>query len=126
MTYETIYDEVQTEFIPAEEPLAKSSLEKTTLNNAIKNWILVLQNKKIKELSFYTPDLYQNIYFDYSSSIFSINIFYNIENDTGLSEEYHRKQEQIKAIDDIAGLLKDFTPEQMKIFKEAVKRRPLF
>lgn len=40
--------------------------------------------------------------------------------------EYHRKQEQIKAIDDITGLLKDFTPEQMKIFKEAVKRRPLF
>ncbi len=35
-------------------------------------------------------------------------------------------KERIDALKSLSGLLSDLTPEQMKIFKEAIKRRPLF
>ena len=40
-----------------------------------------------------------------------------------LPEDVERK---LKALKDVAGLLSDLSPEEMKAFLEAARRRPLF
>lgn len=47
-------------------------------------------------------------------------------NETVRAEEIYRKIEQLKALEEITGMLNELSESQIKIFEEAVKRRPLF
>jgi c-di-AMP phosphodiesterase-like protein len=123
MFYEVTSDDFQTGFYYIQDTFANSSLDKNNLSSILKKWLLNIKNKDYKKSTFYIPNIKYIIDMDFSSSICTS---YDVENDTTLSEEYYRKTEQIKALEDVAGILNDLTPEQINIFEEAVKRRPLF
>ncbi|MFH1859503.1 MAG: hypothetical protein ABH870_00575 [bacterium] len=53
-------------------------------------------------------------------------IAFNISEDMKLFEHITPVQEEFEALDAVFGMLNDLTPEQMEVFDEAVKRRPLF
>lgn len=123
MLYEITYDDVQTELDPFQDIFASSSKEKISLSGILKGWLLSLRGKPFEKPFFSIPNLLYIMQIDYSSSIYRLLEF---ENDTVLSEEFFRKIEQIKALNDVSGMLNELTSEQMDIFEKVVKRRPLF
>ena len=42
------------------------------------------------------------------------------------SKEGHRKKEKLRALESVFGMLGELSSEQLEVFGEAVKRRPLF
>lgn len=123
MFYEITSDDFQTGFYYIQDTFANSSLEKSNLSSILKKWLLNIKKKDYKNNNFFIPNIKNTIDMDYSSSIYTTC---EIENETALSGEYYRKAEQIKALEDVAGILNDLAPEQIDIFEEAIKRRPLF
>jgi hypothetical protein len=124
MFCEITFDDLQTGFYPVQDVFARSSLEEITPGNILNKWLTnVIRDKDFKITSLYKSGIKNSINIDYSSTI---DRSCNAENETVLSEEYYRKVRQLKALEDIAGLLNDLSLEEMKIFEEAVKRRPLF
>jgi len=122
---EITYDDLQTDFYPIQDLFSISSFKNTILSGILRSWLLNFMDEDFEKAPSYTFNfnIKDVINIDYSSSIYRT---YDIENDTVLTKEHNRKTEQIKALKSIAGILNDLTPEQMKIFEEAVKRRPLF
>jgi len=123
MLYERTSQDVKTEFHPFQDVFVSSSREEISVSEILERWFLSFRGKPFEKPFFAIPNLSPILQIDYSSSIYR---FLEFKSETVLTEEFFRKVEQIKVLEDVSGMLNELTSEQMEIFEEVVKRRPLF
>jgi len=123
MLYEMTSQDVKTEFYPFQDVFVSSSREEISVSEILERWVLSIRGKPFEKPFFAIPNLSPILQIDYSSSIYR---FLEFKSETALTEEFFRKVEQIKVLEDVSGMLNELTSEQMEIFEEVVKRRPLF
>ncbi|MDP2842158.1 MAG: hypothetical protein Q8O06_00785 [Acetobacterium sp.] len=123
MFYEMTSQDVKMEFHPFQDVFVSSSREEISMSKILERWFLSFRGKPFEKPFFAIPNLSPIMQIDYSSSIYR---FLEFKNETALTEEFFRKVEQIKVLGDVSGMLNELTSEQIEIFEEVVKRRPLF
>jgi len=107
----------------SQDVFVSSSREEISVSEILERWVLSIRGKPFEKPFFAIPNLSPILQIDYSSSIYR---FLEFKSETALTEEFFRKVEQIKVLEDVSGMLNELTSEQMEIFEEVVKRRPLF
>jgi hypothetical protein len=123
MLYEMTSQDVKTEFHLFQDVFVSSSREEISVSEILERWFLSFRGKPFEKPFFAIPNLSPILQIDYSSSIYR---FLEFKSETALTEEFFRKVEQIKVLEDVSGMLNELTSGQMEIFEEVVKRRPLF
>ena len=123
MLYEMTSQDLKTEFYPFQDVFVGSSRGEISPSEILERWFLNFRGKPFEKPFFAIPNLLSILQVDYSSSIYQ---FLKSKSETALTEDFFRKVEQIKVLEDVSGMLNELTSEQMEIFEEVVKRRPLF
>lgn len=117
MVYELTSPDVKPEFYPPQDVSVSSSRQEISVSE-----FLIFRKKPFEKPFFTLQNLSPIMQID-SSSMYP---FFGLKNETALTDEFFRKIEKLKVLEDVSGMLNELTSEQMKIFETAVKRRPLF
>jgi len=123
MLHEMTSQDVKTEFHPFQDVFVSSSREEISVSEILERWLLSFRGKPFEKPFFAIPNLSPILQIDYSSSIYR---FLEFKSETALTEDFFRKVEQIKVLEDVSGMLNELNSEQMEIFEAVVKRKPLF
>src|SRR3989338_855771 len=115
--------DIKQELAPFQDVFESSSIRKTSTSGIFSNLLLVSREKPFERRSFTPQNLLPILQIDYSSSLYG---FFESKNETALTEEFFRKMEKIKVLENVSGMLNELTAEQMEIFEVVVKRRPFF
>jgi len=180
MIYQMTSQDLKTEFHPFQDVFVSNSREEISVSEILERWSLSFRGKPFENP--FSPILNLPLQIDYSSSVFPF--LESKSSETALTEEFVRKMEQMKVLENVSricdkltleessfrsidktkllrtiseilseipseqfnipeeelykrirgvlvleavsGTLNELTPEQIKDFDEAVKRRPFF
>jgi len=124
MLSELTSQETMTGYLPFQDIFESSSRQEINLSEVLERWLASIRGKHFEKQFFIILNISSVISIDSSSTIYYR--FPEFTSETTIGEDFFKKLEQIKALENVSGMLNELTSEQMAIFDEAVKRRPLF